>query len=338
MRIVITGGTGFIGSNLTEYLQKNEPNTEIVLVDLAAPGIRLGPKTKYVYADIRNLMSLLDAFEGADEVYNLAGVLGTSELLSVVSLAVETNVVGCANVLDAARIQKVQKIYNVAKPHFEGYAENAYTLTKHAGELLGLMYREKYGMDVATVRWLNAVGPHQHLYPVRKFLPMMILLALYDFPLEVYGSGNQTIDPIDVIDMSRFTLHACRNLGQHPDVVDLGSGKDITCNDACVIILEEVNKQLRGRLGANSLSYISHVKMREGEADDINLKADMSYWDSVGMKTEVPFTQSIANTVKYIMQLPEYHRQNALNFYGHQSESLEDLIRHKQRHKHFVLI
>jgi nucleoside-diphosphate-sugar epimerase len=337
MRVAITGGCGFIGSNLTLYLQRTEPDTEIVLVDIAAPCVPMGPKTRYVYADIRNLASLLDAFKGCDEVYNLAGVLGTSELLSIPSLSVETNVAGAANVLDAARHMGVKRVYNVAKPHFEGYAENAYTLTKHAGELLGIMYRDKFNMEVATVRWLNAVGPHQHLFPVRKFLPMMILLALYDFPLEIYGSGNQTIDPIDVEDLSRFTVHACRHLGKHPTVVDLGSGSDISCNDACALILQEVQWALQETVGTQSLSQVVHIPMREGEADDIMLKADMAYWTSVGMKAEVPFVQSIANTVRYILGLPEEHRQNALAFYGKAAPTLKDLNRRKMAHKTVTL-
>lgn len=311
MKVCITGGTGFIGTNLMKYLEKTEPDTEIILVDLVPPCVSLGPKTSYVYADIRNLKSLLNAFEGCDEVYNLAGILGTSELLSIASLAAEVNIVGAANVLDAALMTKVKRVYNVAKPHFEGYAENAYTLTKHAGELLGLMYRDKYGLEVATVRWLNAVGPYQHLYPVRKFLPMMVLLALYNLPLEIYGSGLQTIDPIDTEDMARFTVHACRNLGRHPEVVDLGSGVAINCNDAAEMIL----KVMRDK-GLPCTSKIIHIPMRPGEADDIMLKADTTYWRSVGMKTETSFETSISKTVDYIRMLPEYHRMNALRFYG----------------------
>jgi UDP-glucose 4-epimerase len=311
MKIAITGGTGFIGTNLTDWLQHHEPDTEIILVDLIPPCIRLMNKTKYVYADIRNLSSLITAFEGCDEVYNLAGILGTSELLSIASLATEVNISGCANVLDAARIAGVKRVYNVAKPHFEGYAENAYTLTKHAGELLGLMYRDKFDMEVATVRWLNAVGPHQHLFPERKFVPTMILFAMYDIDLEVYGSGKQTIDPIDVQDLSRFTVHACRNLGRHHSVVDLGSGEAISCNDACEIILTKVVEA-----GINSKSKIKHIPMRPGEADDINLKADMAYWRSVDMKTEVSFDESIEKTIEYVAHLPMFHHLNALQFYG----------------------
>lgn len=310
MRVAITGGTGFIGTNLTKHLMEKEPNTEIVLVDLAPPCIELSSKVQYVYADIRNLKSLLNAFRGCEEVYNLAGILGTSELIGISSLACETNISGACNVFDACMEKGVKRVYNVAKPHFDGYAENAYTLTKHAGELLGLMYRDKYGLDVATVRWLNAVGPYQHLYPVRKLVPMMILLAMYDLPLEIYGSGKQTIDPIDTRDLARFTLHACRNLGKHKEVVDLGSGNAINCNDSAELILKVCREFFPTK------SSIDHIPMRAGEADDINLCADTTYWDSVGMKTEYSFEQSIRDTVEYMMSLPEYHRRNALNFYG----------------------
>lgn len=316
MKVCITGGCGFIGTNLMQYLEQTEPDTEIILVDLVAPCVPLGPKTTYMYADIRNLKTLIDAFSGCDEVYNLAGILGTSELLSVASLACETNIVGACNVFDACQIVGVKRVYNVAKPHFEGYSENAYTLTKHAGELLGIMYRDKFGLDVATVRWLNAVGPHQHLYPVRKFVPMMILLALFDMDLEIYGSGKQTIDPIDTLDMSRFTVHACRHLGQHPTVVDLGSGEAVSVNDGAEIILQEVNAFRQNHGHELSKSKLVRIPMRVGEGDDINLKADMTYWEGLGMRTEVSFQDSVRKTIEYVAHLPAEHHHNALRFYG----------------------
>lgn len=328
-KIAITGGTGFIGSNLTDYLQRSEPETEIVLLDVAPPVIPLGPNTKYVYGDIRQFDSVLDAFSGCDEVYNLAGVLGTSELFSTFTHAVSTNILGCANVLEVARRLNVKRVYNVAKPNFSDVSENVYTMTKHSAELMGKMYQHHYCMSIATVRWLNAFGPYQHLYPVRKFLPTMILFALYNLPLEIYGSGNQTFDPIDAEDIARLTVHACRNLGFSEKVVDLGSGTDISCNDAAELILKVVNDVLQTTCGEQSKSTIAHLKMREGEDKEIELRADMSYWESVGVLPVISFEDTIRRTVDYIRRLPKYHLRNALSFYGKTPDlidpSLEDL-------------
>ena len=310
MRVVITGGAGFIGTNLTKYLGKTEPDTEVIVFDVATPQIKLPPNARYVYGDIRNLASLINVFQGADEVYNLAGILGTSELIPIASLATEVNITGAANVLDAARIAGVKRVYNVAKPHFDGYAENAYTLTKHAGELLGLMYREKFGLEVATVRWLNAVGPYQHLYPVRKLVPALVLFALHELPLEVYGSGTQTIDPIDTRDLARFTVHACRHLGKQDQVVDLGSGVAINCNDAAELIRDTVFNMTGKR------AEIVNIPMRAGEKDGVNLVADTTYWDSVGMRPKYNFAQSVEAVVEYVVNLPLHHQYNALAFYG----------------------
>lgn len=311
MKVAITGGAGFIGTNLMKYLEQTEPETEIVLVDIVPPCVAMGPKTKFVYADIRNLSCLMDVFKGCDEVYHLAGILGTSELIPITSLACEVNVVGAANVLDAARHCGVKRVYNVAKPHFDGYAENAYTLTKHSGELLGQLYQDKYGMEVATVRWLNAVGPYQHLYPVRKFVPMMIVFALNNLPMEVYGDGTQTIDPIDTRDLARFTVHAIRNLGREKEVTDLGSGKAVSCNDAVDMILKVLKER-----GIETTSQRQNIKMRPGEKEGVNLVANMEYWDSVGMAPEYSFEDSINAAIDYTLSLPEEHIKNALKFYG----------------------
>lgn len=311
MRVCITGGSGFIGTNLMKYLAETEPDTEIVIADIVPPMVAMPQNTSYVYCDIRNMASLAAPFEGCDEVYHLAGILGTSELLAVSSLACEVNIVGANNVMDAARLAGVKRVYNVAKPHFDGYSENSYTLTKHAGELIGQLYAQKYGMEVATVRWLNAVGPHQHLYPVRKFLPTMVLFAMFGLPLEVYGDGTQTIDPIDTRDLSRFTVHAIRNLGKHPVVVDLGSGNAINCNDAANIIADMVRDSLGGLRVP-----VRNIPMREGEKPGVNLVADMSYWNEVGILPMFSFEDSVEACIYDLTRRPEHELHNALRFYG----------------------
>jgi UDP-glucose 4-epimerase len=315
VRICVVGGSGFVGSNLVRHLQQSEPDTEIVIADTSTPQVRMAGNTRYVYADVRDLHSLIQTFQGCEEVYHLAGILGTSELLSRSSLATAVNVTGANNVLDAAVYAGVQRVYNVAKPHFDSLHENAYTLSKNAGELLGLMYREKFGLKVSTIRWLNAVGPYQHLYPVRKLVPALVLFALSGVDLEIYGDGSQTIDPIDARDMARFTVYACRNMDA-ADVVDLGSGEAITCNDAARVILDRVNtyKDEHGRPA--SLSEIVHSPMREGEKPGVNLVADMSYWDGIGMKTQYSFTQSVDSVIHDIASRSNIEKMNGLSFYG----------------------
>jgi UDP-glucose 4-epimerase len=298
------------------YLAETEPETEIIIVDTAIPQVPLPPNASYVYADIRSLASLLPVFEGVDEVYHLAGILGTAELLDIPALAADVNISGAANVLDACRHCGVKRVYNVAKPYFDSFAENAYTATKHAGELYGQMYRQHFGMEIATVRWLNAVGPHQHLFPVRKFVPMMVLLALYGLDLEVYGDGQQTIDPIDTRDLSRFTVHACRKLGKHPQVVDLGSGVDVTCLQGAETILKMCQRPDVPGCSRALCSRVVNVPMRHGEKPGCTLKADMSYWQSQNMMPEYSFEDSVAAVIADIVQRPEHEKLNALKFYG----------------------
>ena len=126
-----------------------------------------------------------------------------------------------------------------------------------------------------------------------------------------------TIDPIDTRDLSRFTVHACRELGQSHDVVDLGSGVDISCQKAAELILERVKKRGRYPLGHDvSKSRVVNVPMRDGEKPGVQLKADMSYWDSVGMAPEYSFEDTIDATITCIARRPKHELVNALRYYG----------------------
>ena len=87
MRVAITGSSGFIGTNLMLHFAKHEPDTELVLIDIAPPQALMPSNAKFVYADIRNLKTMIDAFQGCEEVYHLAGILGASDLTAVSSPA-----------------------------------------------------------------------------------------------------------------------------------------------------------------------------------------------------------------------------------------------------------
>lgn len=310
MKIVITGGCGFIGSNLAEYLREESIHNEIVLYDLALPRIKLSRNLKYVYGDVRDINSLIKVFNEVDEVYHLAGVLGTSELNFNVQHALEVNIKGTANVFEACIAAEVRRVYNATKPSFISSHENMYTLTKVTGENLGWFYRRK-GLSIATLRWMNAIGPYQHLYPVRKFIPISLLYLLNGNAIEIYGSGNQTIDPIHVKDVCRATVYACRNLGSTKKIFDLGSGNALSCNRVAEIMRELFTGDFN-----LSAREVTHTSMRDGEVET-KLKADMSDWgDIIDLRLFFSFERQVIDCLKCICALPLYEVENALMFFG----------------------
>ena len=87
-------------------------------------------------------------------------------------------------------------------------------------------------MDITIPRWMNASGPRQHLFPVRKFVPLVICQALMNRDIQIYGTGKQTVDIIDVRDIAKIAIKAVRSgLGKSKEVLDVGSGNAISCND-----------------------------------------------------------------------------------------------------------
>jgi hypothetical protein len=113
----------------------------------------------------------------------LLGFLGTSELIAVSSLACEINVVGANNAMDAARIAGVQRVYNVAKPHFDGYDEDCYTLNQHAGELMRGCHQ--------TASKMLAVEPIRRcIHAPRPLRPRAPPGSLADFHLILCDSTN----------------------------------------------------------------------------------------------------------------------------------------------------
>src|SRR5438105_237529 len=109
MKVVVTGGSGFLGSTIARKLLGE--GHEVVVFDRVAIGAKgLTVDAEFVHGDVRDRDLLLDAFRGAEEVYHLAAVLGTSELQQTPKEAIETNIYGTVNVLEAANARGVQRL------------------------------------------------------------------------------------------------------------------------------------------------------------------------------------------------------------------------------------
>lgn len=318
MKCVVPGGAGFIGSFIADRL--SEEGHFVVIYDIARPMIRLPKSITFVEGDVRHRETLDVVIDGADEVYDCSGLLGTSELNLMKTRSIETNILGAVNVLESCRVHGVKRIFHPTKPfpgiddiiQGRGYEKawlNTYSVTKMAAEMFCLMYqKENPNMNLTVLKWMNAYGARQHLYPVRKMIPLFIVQALYDKNITVFGSGNQTVDLIYVEDIAKYAIEATRKLGRVPRVMDFGSGLSMSVKDVAQYIINFVN----------SKSKIVHLPMRSGESKDTTIKADL-----VPLKTELgvqelgltAFEIGMERTIKFYKGLPEDEVYKAFEHY-----------------------
>ena len=308
MKILVTGGSGFIGSHIVEELAKDK-NNKVYIFDIVKPDIDHSPNVKYIDGDICYKTSIDKAIQGCEEVYDCAGVLGTHELVFQTERAIDTNIKGAFNVIQSCLDFNVKRVFHPTKPIFKNYWENTYTISKITAENFVRMFREVYKMDVTVLRWMNASGPRQHVYPVRKFVPIIITQAILNEDIEIYGTGNQTVDIIDVRDIANIAISSTRKgIGKDLDkVYDVGSGHAISCNDVAEYVLKKTN----------SKSKINHLPMRIGESLDTKIaaKSHNELLQKINYKLQYSFEDTMDACIDYMKELDINFLKKAYNFF-----------------------
>ena len=308
MKILITGGSGFIGSHIVDQLSKDKKN-EIIIFDIVRPDFEISENVKYIDGDICYKTSIDASIKDCEEVYDCAGVLGTSELVFQTERAIDTNIKGAFNVIQSCLDYNVKKVFHPTKPYFQSYWENTYTISKITAENFARMYKKVYNMDITILRWLNASGPRQHLYPVRKFIPLAICNALLGENIEIYGTGNQTVDIIDVRDIANIAILSTRSgtIGKEDRVYDVGTGVAVSCNDVAKKIIE-ITK---------SKSKIKHIPMRVGEPLDTKIVANNhnELFSKLKIKLQYNYEQTLSDCVKYMKTLDKKELVKANKFF-----------------------
>jgi UDP-glucose 4-epimerase len=266
MKTIVLGGSGFLGGAIAQELVERDHDVTVfdIAGSQAACDARHGAAAvEFVAGDILDPHALQACFRGADEVYHLAGKLGTSELDDTPALAVHVNVLGSINVFEAAIEAGVARVFHASKPNVW---LNAYTITKGAAEQLGALYdRDASATRLCSLRYFNAFGPHQAHAPVRKLVPTFVHQALRGEPLEVYGDGEQVVDLIYVRDAARMTVAYMRAERAPAGLVapDCGRGVPVTVNQ----LARTINDATGNRAG------VRHLPMRSGEDEGTELVA-----------------------------------------------------------------
>lgn len=308
MKIVVTGGAGFIGSNFIRYMLAQYPHDEIINVDLLTYAGNLrnlmdvqdNPKYEFVKADIADRPSLEPIFKkGVDAVVNFAAESHVDRSIIEPEVFVKTNVLGTQTLLDLSRQYGVRKFVQVSTDEVYGtlgdtglFTENSplqpnspYSASKAGADLLVRAYYETFGLQVNITRCSNNYGPYQ--FP-EKLIPLIIYNAMQDIPIPVYGDGLNVRDWLYVEDHCRAIDLVLRG-GQAGEIYNIGGNNERNNLQVVHTILEELNKPK---------SLIQHVEDRLGHDRRYAIDAE-KIRNELGWTPQYNYESGIRATVRW---------------------------------------
>ncbi len=298
MRILVTGGSGFIGSHIVEHFQGK---AEVRVLDNLRSGHRenlTGFDVDFRLGDICDRQAVNSAMEGVDYVFHLAAMISVPESMSKIAECIRINDLGMINVLESAAAAGVKKlcfstsaaIYgdNPVMPKVETMfpePKSPYAITKLDGEYYCRMFTQEGKLQTACLRYFNVFGPRQD--PKSAYaaaVPIFIAKALANEDLTIFGDGEQTRDFIYVKDI--VAANAFFAMNDHTGVHNIANGGKISINDLASEII-----RLTG-----SRSKIVHKEVRAGDVK--HSRASIDKLKATGFQPSFSFSDGLAATVE----------------------------------------
>jgi len=286
MKTLVTGGAGFIGSNLVRLLLNN--NFHVRVLDNFSTGYQKNLKGLSVdlfEGDIRDSELVRKACVGIDFIFHLAASIGNVKSLNNPQEDSEINVIGTLNILEAARHERVTKlVYSssaaifgelVTMPIAEDHPQNPdspYGVSKLAAEKHMLCFARLYDIKVVCLRYFNVYGVNQRYDAYGNVIPIFANSLISGDPLTIYGDGEQTRDFVNVKDVAQANYLAavspCYNT-----VFNVGSGTQITINQLAKLVQENSGIQ------AIDITYAPArpSEVRHCRADISKAQSEMSF-------------------------------------------------------------
>ena len=312
-RILVTGGAGFISSNMIRYLL-GDTEHEVVTMDALTYAGNLAnlddvidhDRLRFIKGDIRDVSEALD---GVDVIVNAAAESHVSKSIEEGgSEFVTTNVVGTQVLLDAMREHPVERfilissseVYGtaVSDPMDEGHPLNPrspYAGTKAGGDRLAYSYWCTYDLPVTVIRPFNNYGPYQH---PEKVIPRFIIQALCDRPLTIHGNGHASRDWLHVFDTAEAITAACEAPLEAivGETINVATGIDETVEQIADMILDILGKPS---------SLKRHVTERPGQVDRHIGSTDKAA-RLLGWRSQIPFADGLERTIRWYRENPEW--------------------------------
>lgn len=301
MRILVTGGGGFIGSHIVECFQGK---AEVCVLDDMSSGSRWnleGLNCEIIEKSILDRERLRQALKGVDYIFHLAAMVSVAESMEKPAACNEVNTTGTVMVLQEAARAGVKKLIfsssaaiygnNPQLPKIEGMApepESPYALTKYDGEFYCRLHALHFGLPTTCLRYFNVFGPRQNpRSPYAAAVPIFIARALRNEPLVIYGDGEQTRDFIFVKDIAAANAHFAL-YSEGTGVFNVAGGHSITIKKLAKAII---------RL-TNSRSEIVFAPERTGDVR--HSKADIGKLQSTGFASQGVFLECIEATIAWM--------------------------------------
>lgn len=319
MKLIVTGGAGFIGGNFIHYMMKQHPDYKIICLDLltyAGNLETLAPVMKsknfqFVKGDIADRDFVYDLFEAEkpDVIVNFAAESHVDRSIENPEIFLQTNIIGTSVLLDACRKYGIQRYHQVSTDEVYGdlpldrpdlfftestplHTSSPYSASKASADLLVQSYHRTYQLPVTISRCSNNYGPYH--FP-EKLIPLMIANALNDKKLPVYGTGENVRDWLYVEDHCA----AIDQILQHGiigEVYNIGGHNEKTNLDVVKTILHEIGK---------SEDLIEFVTDRKGH--DRRYAIDPSkIKEEIGWEPTTDFSSGIKKTVQWYLDNKEW--------------------------------
>ena len=319
MKIIVTGGAGFIGGNFVHYMLKEHPEYQIICLDkLTYAGnmetlepVMDNPNFTFVKADIadRDAVYALFEKEKPDVVVNFAAESHVDRSITDPGIFLQTNIIGTGVLLDACRIYGIKRYHQVSTDEVYGdlpldrsdlffteetplHTSSPYSASKASADLLVMAYHRTYGLPTTISRCSNNYGPYH--FP-EKLIHLMIANALNDKPLPVYGKGENVRDWLYVEDHCR-AIDMIIHKGRVGEVYNIGGHNERTNLQVVKTVLKELGK---------SEDLITYVTDRPGHdrryaIDPAKIHAELG-WEPLTL-----FDEGIKKTVKWYLENREW--------------------------------
>lgn len=325
MKLLITGGAGFIGSNFIYYQLQNHPEDEFICLDALTYAGNLQTlqlamqhsNFKFVKGDIadRDFVYKIFETEKPDIVVNFAAESHVDRSILEPELFLKTNIIGTGVLMDACRKYGIKRYHQVSTDEVYGdlpldrpdlffteetplHTSSPYSASKASADLLVLAYHRTYGLPVTISRCSNNYGPYH--FP-EKLIPLMIINALHDKKLPVYGTGENVRDWLYVEDHCSAIDLIIRK-GRVGEVYNIGGHNEKTNLEVVKTILKELGK---------GEDLITFVKDRPGH--DRRYAIDPAkIHKELGWLPQTSFAEGIKKTIKWYLDNKEWW-QNIIN-------------------------